>query len=86
MLSKYIYYYYCFKFIFRSGTFGDTFSGSTFFHIVHNLEPTYEGRLFPNPHDGYLERIHGLPRDYFVDPYWQRFCVNPSRCAILKCD
>lgn len=33
----------------RAGHFGDTFKGTTFFHIVHNLEPTYEGRLYPSP-------------------------------------
>jgi len=34
----------------KIGAFGETFKGTTFFHIVHNLEPTYEGRLYPNPH------------------------------------
>lgn len=34
----------------KIGAFGETFKGNTFFHIVHNLEPTYEGRLYPNPH------------------------------------
>ena len=29
--------------------FGDTFNGTRFLHIVHNLEPSYEGRLYPNP-------------------------------------
>jgi len=31
----------------KIGAFGDTFKGTTFLHIAHNLEPTYEGRLFP---------------------------------------
>jgi starch synthase len=38
--------------------FGDTFNGTTFFHIVHNLEPSYEGRLYPGPGQGSLEYIH----------------------------
>ena len=48
--------------------FGDTFNGTTFFHIVHNLEPTYEGRLYPPHHMGALESIHGLPRHFVCDP------------------
>ena len=31
----------------KIGAFGPTFKGTTFLHIAHNLEPTYEGRLFP---------------------------------------
>lgn len=38
--------------------FGDTFNGTTFFHIVHNLEPTYEGRIYPDHHSGTLEGLH----------------------------
>lgn len=52
----------------KIGHFGDTFKGTTFFHIVHNLEPTYEGRIFPNPNQGALEYIHQLPHSFFVDP------------------
>lgn len=33
----------------KNKSFGEVFSGTTFFHIVHNLEPTYEGRIFPTP-------------------------------------
>lgn len=29
--------------------FGDIFDGTTFLHIAHNLEESYEGRLFPQP-------------------------------------
>lgn len=42
----------------KVGAFGDTFKGTTFLHIAHNLEPTYEGRLFPLPKDGACEFIH----------------------------
>ena len=42
----------------KIGSFGEVFKGSTFLHICHNLEPTYEGRLFPNPGDGACEFIH----------------------------
>ncbi len=27
--------------------FGTVFNNTKFFHIVHNLDPSYEGRLFP---------------------------------------
>ena len=33
----------------KVGAFGDTFQGTTFLHIAHNLEPSYEGRIFPTP-------------------------------------
>lgn len=42
----------------KVGHFGTTFTGTTFFHIVHNLEPTYEGRMWPNESDGALEWLH----------------------------
>lgn len=70
----------------KVGAFGDTFKGTTFFHIVHNLEPTYEGRLFPSPHEGALESLHQLPREWLVDPYWKGTVINPSRCAIMLSD
>ncbi len=52
----------------KVGSFGDVFKGSTFLHICHNLEPSYEGRLFPNGGDGACEFIHQLPREWLVDP------------------
>jgi len=54
--------------------------------LVHNLEPTYEGRLYPGPHQGAFEGLHQLPRDWLVDPLWQGTIVNPSRCAIMLSD
>ena len=66
--------------------FGETFRGSTFFHIVHNLEPTYEGRIYSSVQEGTLEHIHKLPPYCLVDPYWKARVINPSRCAILMSD
>ncbi len=66
--------------------FGETFKGTTFFHIVHNLEPTYEGRIYSSVQEGTLEHIHKLPSYCLVDPYWKTRVVNPSRCAILMSD
>ncbi len=66
--------------------YGDTFNGTTFFHIVHNLEPTYEGRIYPRPDEGGLETFHGLPYEWLINPYWERPTINPSRCAIMLSD
>jgi len=70
----------------KIGAFGDTFKGTTFFHIAHNLEPTYEGRLFPQPNQGALEYLHQLPREWLCDPRWSQLVINPSRCAIMLSD
>lgn len=66
--------------------FGETFKGTTFFHIVHNLEASYEGRLYPQPNEGSFEFINKLPSYCVLDPYWRTKVVNPSRCAILMSD
>lgn len=42
----------------KKKSFGDTFNGTTFFHIVHNLEQSYEGRIHPPPNESFLEYIH----------------------------
>jgi len=70
----------------KTGMFGPTFKGTTFMHIGHNLQESYEGRIFPDPKDGGLEHIHGLPRDCLIDPSWKGTVINPSRCAILMSD
>ena len=66
--------------------FGDTFKGTTFFHICHNLEPEYEGRFYPSNEQGNLNYIHQLNNDDLIDPYWHEIVINPSRCAILCSD
>ena len=66
--------------------FGDTFNGTTFFHIVHNLEPSYEGRIYPSPQEGGLQWVHELPYEWLVNPYWARPTINPSRCALMISD
>lgn len=70
----------------KNGNFGDTFKGTTFLHIVHNLDPTYEGRQYPSPKDGVFEHLTNLPVGLLVDPYWHKAVVNPSRCALLCSD
>jgi glycogen synthase len=68
--------------------FGQTFVGTTTFHIIHNLAQDYEGRVWPEPPmtiDQYNE-IHGLPQMLLVDQFWSEKVMNPSRCALLKSD
>jgi hypothetical protein len=54
----------------KVGHFGDTFKGTLFMHICHNLQETYEGRIYLSPQDGALESVHKLPRDWLQDPAW----------------
>jgi starch synthase len=70
----------------KNGSFGNTFNGTCFFHIAHNLDATYEGRQYPGPRDGTFDHLHHLPRHLLVDPYWHRIVANPSRCALLCSD
>eukprot|EP01113_Clastostelium_recurvatum_P031061 TRINITY_DN3842_c0_g1_i1.p1 TRINITY_DN3842_c0_g1~~TRINITY_DN3842_c0_g1_i1.p1 ORF type:complete len:2351 (-),score=511.23 TRINITY_DN3842_c0_g1_i1:62-7114(-) len=69
----------------RSGAFGNTFNGVTLFHLVHNLEEAYQGRIYPEGKDT-LSYIHQLPNDLLVDPYWEGLCLNASRAALLTCN
>ena len=66
--------------------FGDVFKGTKFMHICHNLEPSYEGRLYPSPQMGTLEGIYQFDPSWVIDPYWRVKILNPSRCAILLSD
>ena len=66
--------------------FGDIFQKTKFFHLVHNLGTDYEGRMYPQPHEGTLDFIHRLPYSLFVDPCWKDLVLNPSRCVLLCCD
>jgi len=70
----------------KIGHFGDTFKGTTFLHICHNLQETYEGRIHLSPHEGGLEQLHQLPRDWLIDPNWKGNMINPSRCAVMLSD
>lgn len=55
-------------------------------HICHNLMEDYEGRIFPEPKDGWLQNVHQLPKDWLIDPTWGKNMINPSRTAILMSD
>lgn len=67
----------------KNGDFGNYFQGSQFLHICHNLQETYEGRIHPGGGDGDLNRVHGLPREWFSD---HGSMINPSKCALLQSD
>ena len=67
----------------KCGAFGDVFKGTTFLHICHNLEPSYEGRLYPNSN---LANSYQFNPDWVIDPWWKVKILNPSRCAILLSD
>ena len=70
----------------KCGAFGNAFKGTTFIHICHNLEPSYEGRLYPSPQEGTLEGIYQFNPDWVIDPLWSKKIINPSRCAIMMSD
>lgn len=70
----------------KNGCFGKTFEGTTFFHICHNLEASYEGRMYLSDYEGTYEHIHRLPNDWLIDPLWSQRIINPSRCAIMMSD
>merc|ERR1712137_181216 len=69
----------------KSSAFGTTFEGVTFFHLVHNLEEGYEGKIYLDGSD-HLGYIHHLPREIVVDPSCEQLCLNASRCALLSCN
>ena len=66
--------------------FSNFYQGTTFIHIIHNLDINYEGRLYPSNSDGTCDFIHQLDRTLLVDAYWDQVVINPSRCAIIMCD
>ncbi len=70
----------------KNGAFGDTFKGTKFFHICHNLETSYEGRVFPTEEEGDLGGIYQFDTELVIDPTWEKRIVNPSRCAIIMSD
>jgi len=62
--------------------FGSIFENTSFMHIFHNLDITYEGRFYTSPGET-LQNIHCLPNEWLIDPYWADHIINPSRLALL---
>ena len=54
-------------------------------HIFHNLDITYEGRIYTNPGET-LNNYHCLPNEWLIDPFWSDHIINPSRLALRTCD
>jgi len=67
----------------KSGAFGKTFAGTTFFYLVHNLEEGYEGKIYPETDLGY---IHHLPTELVNEGYPARNVINASLSALLCSD
>lgn len=70
----------------RHGHFGSVFDSTDFVHIAHNLDPSYEGRLYPEKYQGALTNLHGLPYHVLVDPNWSDVVINPTRAALMCSD
>lgn len=66
--------------------YSNTFDNTKVYHIFHNLDPSYEGRLWPKREEGTLDNIHELPSNLLRDPYWKDTIINPSRCATITCN
>jgi glycogen synthase len=62
------------------------FKKTDFMHIAHNLNPDYEGRLWPERAHGTLQHLHELPAHLLVDFGWSDVVVNPTRAALLSSD
>ena len=46
--------------------YGEVFNNTKCFHIAHNLDPLYEGRVYPKRDEGVRLRIWGI--FFFLDP------------------
>jgi glycogen synthase len=66
--------------------FGMTFYRTDFLHICHNLDPDYEGRVWPDKNQGSLQGLHELDPHLLVDPSWDKTVINPTRAALLCSD
>lgn len=66
--------------------FGMTFYRTDFLHICHNLDPDYEGRVWPDKNQGSLQALHELDPHLLVDPSWDKTVINPTRASLLCSD
>ena len=70
----------------QTGSFGSSFAGTTFFHLIHNLEEGYEGKMYVDGNDD-LGHIHQMRREHIVESFDGRVTVlNSSKCALLACN
>eukprot|EP00274_Cyanoptyche_gloeocystis_P007383 CAMPEP_0196653188 /NCGR_PEP_ID=MMETSP1086-20130531/2781_1 /TAXON_ID=77921 /ORGANISM="Cyanoptyche gloeocystis , Strain SAG4.97" /LENGTH=643 /DNA_ID=CAMNT_0041984253 /DNA_START=70 /DNA_END=2002 /DNA_ORIENTATION=- len=71
----------------KCGQFGDVFRGTTFFHLVHNLESSYQGQIYDmnrDDRDRMASSVLGLPVGILAGENDNNF--NLSRAALLSCD
>lgn len=66
--------------------YSKVFDGTKFMHICHNLDPLYEGRLYPKVEDGNLNWLIQLPPEWYVEFRNNKTIINPSKCALETCD
>ena len=70
----------------KNRSFGDFYEKTTFFHIIHNLDPQYEGRIYLSNKEDNLENIYKFDPFWLIDPNWKEKIINPSRSAIMMSD
>lgn len=70
----------------KVGKYSGVFDGTKFMHIVHNLDPLYEGRLYPKFEEGDLNWLIQLPPAWYVQYKNNKLIINPSKCALETCD
>jgi starch synthase len=61
--------------------FGQAFFRTDFLHIAHNLDPDYEGRMWPDAGQGSLQGLHELDPHLLVDPSWEKVVINVGRAT-----
>lgn len=56
-------------------------------HIVHNLDPDYQGRIYLDG-EVWEDMVWWteLPEYFTIDMLWDKKIINPSRCAIMHSD
>jgi starch synthase len=70
----------------KNGSFGEYFDYTRFLHVCHNLEISYEGRIYPSEEEGNLDYIYQFEPKWLIDFTWKEIIINPSRCAINLSD
>ncbi len=70
----------------KSHKYKDVFNGTKFMHICHNLDPSYEGKIYPEIEEGDLNWLVQLPAEWYTEYKNDRVVINPSICALTTCD
>mmetsp|Transcript_11297 Transcript_11297/g.19092 ORF Transcript_11297/g.19092 Transcript_11297/m.19092 type:complete len:573 (+) Transcript_11297:147-1865(+) len=67
----------------KGGHFGTAFENTTFFHLVHNLEGSYQGAINMNreERDTLNRDVLGFPTESVAEE--GQNCINPSRVALM---